>query len=225
MPKKIKKKLVTKKVAKKSIKKPTKKPASAKATAGKKVIAKKKTVKKAKKVLTQKKQTKPVFYAPPAPVKELSIYDLRSEVPEDRYTAALSQKEELNREVEEEKSKTIKIPVVEKKRKASKLHLWILVLTTFAVIFIVWMIAWPYTLKVQGGEQENDSWTEFSDNLTGSFDDLKTSIGDVSGKLFTLEENTNQNGNRNINAIIKNPRNLSEEEINAMEDEVFPKLK
>ena len=149
------------------------------------------------------------------------IEDLAQQLPEDRYTEALQQKEEL------EKIRPTTIPVKKAKEnkkkeyRGSKTFMWFMVIGVFLIILILWLFSLQFTLSDNGAETKN--WTGFKSNFTYSFKDFKTEIEKFRNSIQKIETaaNTNSNGS----TIKKNINALTDDQIKAMEEKVFPKLK
>lgn len=95
----------------------------------------------------------------------------------------------------------------------TKFHLWLFVIIIFAVIFVFWVISLKTNIKLYNPGFRGDVYNT-SDGLSSSLTNLESNV-----------ESLEESANNNVNAIINNPHDLSEEEIQSMEDKVFPKLK
>lgn len=149
------------------------------------------------------------------------IEDLAKQLPEDKYTEALTQKEEL------EKVRPAIVPIKkgrERKKKeyrGSKTFMWFLVIGVFFIILVLWLLSLQFTLSRNAAETNN--WASFKDNFTNSFDNFKTEMQNFKNSIQKMETaaNINSNGNTNKN----NVNALTDEQIKKMEEKVFPKLK
>ena len=188
-------------------------PVKKKKKISKPVSKKKKSVKKIKKPRAKKKSA--LAYPD-------SLPELVEKIPEDKYTEALLQQEQLRQErpVINEPLVPAKEPV---KKVYSKVHLWALVLISFVVIFAIWLLTWQFDMNIYSNQGQTVS--QLGSEFVNNFSDLQKTIDTLGDNVATLENMSNQNGNANVNAVINNPNNLSNEEIDKIEDELFPKLK